>query len=90
MEHSDAEIASLVSRIHDSQGLSLYKLSEPILEAGGAVGDGQLDKRDSDASNQLTTSQPTPASLNADLTHYKVCSTSFQSVYLRVTHMQSF
>ena len=45
--------------------LSIIRLSEPISGAAGA-------NRVSDASNS-TFEDPSPASLEADLSHYKVC-----------------
>jgi len=54
------------------QSLSIIKLGEPLLSA--AENDGRHDAgRMSDASSNAPQSDiPTPASLQADLTHYKV------------------
>ena len=53
--------------ILQEQPLSLIRLSEPISEP-------QSSTRTSDASNSAL-DNPSPASLEADLSHYKVCVT---------------
>jgi hypothetical protein len=49
--------------------LAIVRISEPIFSPGAENSSQSLSKRTSDAS---TIDNPTPASLEADLTHYKV------------------
>jgi hypothetical protein len=67
MAQSVDEILAEVLNLQSEYELSIIKLSEPI-----SRGNGHVDKsRTSDASTDAF-ENPTPASLEADLTHYKV------------------
>lgn len=69
MAKSVDEVLAEVLQLQSEYELSIIKISEPI-----SRGNGHLDRpRRSDASTDAF-DNPTPASLEADLTHYKVCS----------------
>ena len=65
MAQSDEEVLSGLSELQ-SQELSIIRLSEPI-----AVSNADAPKRTSDVSSDAF-ENPSPASLAADLSHYKV------------------
>jgi len=55
--------------------LSIIKLSEPLLLIAENEGHHEAGRMSDASSTTLQADIPTPASLQADLTHYKVCST---------------
>jgi hypothetical protein len=76
MAQSHDEILETLLDAQNSHELSIIKLSEPIsgsLKQNGA-------ERTSDVSAEVF-ENPTPASLEADLAHYKVCLHSSVKVY---------
>ena len=64
------QVLSGLNELHRSHELSILKISEPISAEGGANTPG-YEARRSDASSDGYDS-PRPASLEADLSHYKV------------------
>jgi hypothetical protein len=60
------EVLSKFSELQESHELSIIKISEPISVANDATGN-----RSSDISADAL-ENPSPATLEADLTHYKV------------------
>lgn len=75
MATSAPEALKLLQALQTEQGdlnqvLSIIKIAEPISDVGDTT--ASPSKRGSDVS-VLNLSDPTPASLEADLTHYKVC-----------------
>ena len=67
MAHSYEDIIHMLSELQ-SQELSIIRLSEPISAANAP----DAPKRTSDVSSDAF-ENPSPASLAADLGHYKVC-----------------
>jgi len=57
------------------QSLSIIKLSEPLLSAAEHEGRHETGRMSDASSTAPQSDVPTPASLQADLTHYKVCTT---------------
>ena len=66
MPQSHEEVLQAVLELQDAQELSIIKLSEPVSRVHN-----QTSERTSDVSADAFRNQ-TPASLEADLTHYKV------------------
>lgn len=65
------------------QELSIFKFSEPILsqiESDSHHTDAR-GQRSSDVSSSTTGNNPTPASLEADLAHYKVCMSMLHNTF---------
>jgi hypothetical protein len=67
MAKSPEEVLESVLQVQSANELSIIKLSEPV--AGPLKQSGE---RTSDVSADVF-ENPTPASLEADLAHYKVC-----------------
>lgn len=67
MAQSSQEVLAELSELR-RQGLSIIRLSEPISAANAP----DVPKRTSDVSSDAF-ENPSPASLAADLSHYKVC-----------------
>lgn len=68
MARSPVEVLTALRETQSSHELSIIKLSEPVF---GALRQG-LGERVSDVSADVL-ENPTPASLEADLAHYKAC-----------------
>ena len=64
--HNYDETLAALAELQQSHELSIIKLSEPIAPEPGAQDDAN---RNSDVSDAL--GNPSPASLEADLSHYK-------------------
>jgi hypothetical protein len=62
------EVLAELSELQDSHELSIIKLSEPI----SAEPPDTAATRSSDASADASQKNPSPATLETDLTHYKV------------------
>ncbi len=62
-------VLNLLGDFHAQRELSIIKLSEPIL----APGPKQLQHDGVRSSDVSTSENPTSASLETDLMHYKVC-----------------
>jgi hypothetical protein len=67
MAQSHEEILEALAKIEESYEFSIIKLSEPLYGVQHATGE-----RTSDVSADVF-DNPSPASLEADLAHYKVC-----------------
>lgn len=87
MTDNVSEASALLRQLQQEQGdlkqnLSIIRIAEPISDVGDAY--FSPSKRGSDVSLS-NLNDPTPASLEADLTHYKVCYPAFY-LYCQVSH----
>jgi hypothetical protein len=84
MTDNVSEALAVLQQLQQEQGdlkqhLSIIRIAEPISDVGDAT--FSPSKRGSDVSLS-NLNDPTPASLEADLTHYKVCLPAFSSSLL--------
>ncbi|KAH0565511.1 hypothetical protein GP486_001085 [Trichoglossum hirsutum] len=79
------EVLSKLSELQDSHELSIIKISEPISAANDAPGN-----RSSDISADAAIDSPTPATLEADLTHYRELFSKLRFSYLEQVTKERF
>ncbi|KAI0171526.1 hypothetical protein BJ166DRAFT_224317 [Pestalotiopsis sp. NC0098] len=85
---SPADVLSTLQLLQESQELSIIKLSEPITASDPAAAPAD-EKRTSDVSNS-SLNAPTPASLEADLTHYRELFAKLRFSYVEQVTKEKF
>ena len=89
MTSSADEALHRINELANNTELSITKLSDPILGETTA-NDQQHGNRNSNASSTDNGGNPTPASLEADLTHYKDLFTKLRFSYVEQVTKRSF